>query len=66
MHVGDNVLQVLERAKNVGAGLLALGLLPQNSTHVGVYSQNRPEVSIIWNFYIFFLFWFVPPDIQIS
>ncbi|PVD37365.1 hypothetical protein C0Q70_04364 [Pomacea canaliculata] len=45
---------VLERAKNVGAGLLALGLLPQNSTHVGVYSQNRPEYVIadlaLWSF----------------
>ncbi|XP_025083668.1 long-chain-fatty-acid--CoA ligase 1-like isoform X2 [Pomacea canaliculata] len=46
--------EVLERAKNVGAGLLALGLLPQNSTHVGVYSQNRPEYVIadlaLWSF----------------
>ncbi|KAL8612617.1 hypothetical protein ACOMHN_006603 [Nucella lapillus] len=37
---------VLERSENVGAGLLTLGLSPENTTYVGVYSQNRPEYVI--------------------
>jgi len=38
-------LQVLVKAANVGAGLIHKGLTPQNSTFVGLYSQNRVEVS---------------------
>ncbi|XP_050392074.1 long-chain-fatty-acid--CoA ligase 5 isoform X1 [Patella vulgata] len=38
--------EVLERAKNVGAGLVKLGHRPVNSTHLGIYSQNRPEYVI--------------------
>ncbi|XP_076440059.1 long-chain-fatty-acid--CoA ligase 5-like [Babylonia areolata] len=38
--------KVLERGQNVGAGLIALGLSPSNATHIGVYSQNRPEYVI--------------------
>lgn len=34
---------VLERAEHLGAGFISLGLTPENSTYVGVYSQNRPE-----------------------
>ncbi|XP_076458933.1 long-chain-fatty-acid--CoA ligase 5-like isoform X2 [Babylonia areolata] len=46
--------EVLERAEYVGAGLISLGLSPQNSTRVGIYSQNRPEYVItdlgLWSY----------------
>lgn len=35
--------RVLERARNFGAGLLASGLEPGQSSMVGVYAQNRVE-----------------------
>lgn len=38
------VIKVLVRAANVGAGLIAKGLKPENTTNVGIYSQNRVEV----------------------
>lgn len=38
------VIKVLVRASNVGAGLIAKGLKPENTTNVGIYSQNRVEV----------------------
>ena len=41
----NTFFQVLERAKNLGAGMVHLGLKPVNSTRVGIYSQNRVEVS---------------------
>lgn len=37
---------VLVRAANVGAGLIAKGLKPENTTNVGIYSQNRVEYGI--------------------
>lgn len=39
------VIKVLVRAANVGAGLIAKGLKPENTTNVGIYSQNRVEVE---------------------
>ncbi|KAK7111907.1 long-chain-fatty-acid--CoA ligase 5-like isoform X1 [Littorina saxatilis] len=45
---------VLERAQHVGSGLITLGQAPENSTRVGVYSQNRPEYVIsdygLWSY----------------
>ncbi|CAL1528256.1 unnamed protein product [Lymnaea stagnalis] len=38
--------QVNERATAFGAGLVKLGLKPENDTRVGLYSQNRPEYII--------------------
>ncbi|XP_041364605.1 long-chain-fatty-acid--CoA ligase 1-like [Gigantopelta aegis] len=38
--------EVLEKAKNLGAGLIKLDLKPLNSTNIGIYSQNRPEYII--------------------
>lgn len=37
---------VLVRAANIGAGLIAKGLKPANTTNVGIYSQNRVEYGI--------------------
>ncbi|XP_048758754.1 long-chain-fatty-acid--CoA ligase 5-like isoform X2 [Ostrea edulis] len=37
---------VLVRAANIGAGLIAKGLQPENTTNVGIYSQNRVEYGI--------------------
>ncbi|CAH1795346.1 unnamed protein product [Owenia fusiformis] len=34
---------VLTRASNVGAGLIYKGSEPGNKSHIGIYSQNRPE-----------------------
>lgn len=42
--LGFFVNKVLVRAANVGAGLIAKGLKPENTTNVGIYSQNRVEV----------------------
>lgn len=33
------------KATDFGAGLVNLGLPQKNDTRVGIYSQNRPEVS---------------------
>ncbi|XP_071105795.1 long-chain-fatty-acid--CoA ligase 5-like [Haliotis cracherodii] len=41
-----NYDEVLQRAANLGAGLIKLGLAPKNSTNVGIYSQNKPEYVI--------------------
>lgn len=35
--------EALLRAKNFGAGLVAMGLSPGPDTFVGIYSQNCPE-----------------------
>lgn len=48
---------VLVRAANVGAGLIAKGLKPENTTNVGIYSQtglsmgsqNKPAICIPWS-----------------
>ncbi|XP_061175282.1 long-chain-fatty-acid--CoA ligase 1-like isoform X2 [Saccostrea echinata] len=37
---------VLVRAANVGAGFIAKGLKPENTTNIGIYSQNRVEYGI--------------------
>lgn len=34
---------VLVRASHIGAGLILEGQKPQNTTHIGIYSQNNPE-----------------------
>ncbi|ESO93396.1 hypothetical protein LOTGIDRAFT_216255 [Lottia gigantea] len=39
--------QVLERSKNIGSGLIKLGHSASNKTHIGIYSQNRPEYVIL-------------------
>lgn len=46
------VIKVLVRAANVGAGLIAKGLKPENTTNVGIYSQNRVEVYHIVILYL--------------
>lgn len=38
-----NFNETLLRAKNLGSGLISLGLQPGPSTLVGIYAQNRPE-----------------------
>lgn len=35
--------EALLRAKNFGAGLVSLGLIPGPDTFVGIYAQNCPE-----------------------
>ncbi|XP_060559682.1 long-chain-fatty-acid--CoA ligase 1-like isoform X2 [Ruditapes philippinarum] len=37
---------VLTKASHIGAGLIAVGQTPENSTHIGIYSQNRAEYFI--------------------
>ena len=39
------MFQVLKKATNAGAGMINKGLKAVNSTHIGMYSQNRVEVS---------------------
>ncbi|KAL4239229.1 hypothetical protein ACF0H5_000046 [Mactra antiquata] len=38
---------VLTKASYIGAGLIAQGQPADNSTHIGIYSQNRPEYFIV-------------------
>jgi long-chain acyl-CoA synthetase len=38
--------EVNARATDFGAGLISLGLVANNDTRVGIYSQNRPEYVI--------------------
>lgn len=50
-----NFNETLLRAKNLGSGLISLGLQPGPSTLVGIYSQNRPEWIIfeqVWFKYL--------------
>jgi long-subunit acyl-CoA synthetase (AMP-forming) len=35
---------VIERTKNIGSGLINKGVIPENSTNIGIYSKNRVEV----------------------
>jgi len=39
------VLQVSDRAQHLGSGLLHKGLKPNANTLIGIFAQNRPEVS---------------------
>jgi len=39
-------LDVIERVRFIGSGLLNKGVQPVNSTNVAIYSKNRPEWSI--------------------
>ena len=36
---------VIRKAENTGAGFIQKGLKPLNTTRVGIYSQNKVEVS---------------------
>lgn len=36
---------VIRRSENLARGFITKGLKPGQSTFVGIYSQNRPEVS---------------------
>ncbi|XP_013381851.1 long-chain-fatty-acid--CoA ligase 5 isoform X2 [Lingula anatina] len=38
---------VLVRAADLGAGMQAKGMKPENTTCIGIYSQNRPEYVIL-------------------
>ncbi|XP_064601397.1 long-chain-fatty-acid--CoA ligase 5-like [Liolophura sinensis] len=38
--------EALSRAGDLGCGLIKKGQQPVNSTHIGIYSQNRPEYVI--------------------
>lgn len=43
--VGVCVFQVKERAENLGSAFLHKGHSKSNRPHIGIFSQNRPEVS---------------------
>lgn len=38
---------VLTKASHIGSGFISLGHPAENSTHIGIYSQNRPEYFIV-------------------
>lgn len=40
-----SVFQVKERAENLGSAFLHKGHSKINCPHIGIFSQNRPEVS---------------------
>jgi len=37
---------VLDRAHAVGCGLVEVGMKPENSTHIGIYSQNKVDYVV--------------------
>lgn len=37
--------KVTDRAEHLGSGLIHRGLKPNSNTFVGIFAQNRPEVS---------------------
>lgn len=37
--------KVSDRAEHLGSGLIHRGLKPNSNTFVGIFAQNRPEVS---------------------
>lgn len=39
-------LKVSDRAEHLGSGLLHRGLKPNPDTFIGIFAQNRPEVSV--------------------
>lgn len=39
-------LKVSDRAEHLGSGLLHKGLKPNPDTFIGIFAQNRPEVSV--------------------
>ncbi|KAG8257671.1 hypothetical protein J6590_043950 [Homalodisca vitripennis] len=39
--------ETLLRARNLGSGLVSLGLAPSPSTYIGIYSQNCPEWVLV-------------------
>lgn len=38
--------KVSDRAEHLGSGLLHRGLKPNPDTFIGIFAQNRPEVSV--------------------
>lgn len=38
-------MKVSDRAEHLGSGLLHKGLKPHPDTFIGIFAQNRPEVS---------------------
>lgn len=42
---GKTILQVLDRAQYLGSGLLQKGCKPSSNQFIGIFAQNRPEVS---------------------
>lgn len=38
-------VKVSDRAEHLGSGLLQKGLKPNPDTFIGIFAQNRPEVS---------------------
>lgn len=39
-------VKVSDRAERLGSGLLHRGLKPNADTFIGIFAQNRPEVSV--------------------
>lgn len=39
-------MKVSDRAEYLGSGLLHKGLNPNADTFIGIFAQNRPEVSV--------------------
>lgn len=39
-------MKVSDRAEHLGSGLLHKGLKPNTNTFIGIFAQNRPEVSV--------------------
>lgn len=45
----ETFLQVLDRAEYLGSGLLQKGCTPSSDQFIGIFAQNRPEVSDKFN-----------------
>lgn len=41
------LLQVIEKAKNLGSGFVHIGMKPGQSSFIGIYAQNCAEVSFV-------------------
>lgn len=43
----NSFVKVSDRAEHLGSGLLHRGLKPGPDTLIGIFAQNRPEVSTV-------------------